>query len=50
MCDVVVIRIDNQRPRETQYNEGDFLDDEVSGDEDWNGYDDIGDVGHSYAW
>ncbi|KAL2795349.1 hypothetical protein BJX66DRAFT_301912 [Aspergillus keveii] len=50
MCDVVVIRIDNQRPRETQYNEGDFLDDEVSGDEDWNGYDDIGDAGHSYAW
>lgn len=35
MCDVVQVRIDNQRPSETQYNEGDFLDDELSGDEDW---------------
>ncbi|KAL2868725.1 uncharacterized protein BJX67DRAFT_349063 [Aspergillus lucknowensis] len=49
MCDVVVIRIDNQRPRETQFNEGDFLDDELSGDEDWNGRDvDLG--GGSHAW
>lgn len=37
MCDVVQVRIDNQRPSETQYNEKDFLDDELSGDEDWNG-------------
>ncbi|KAJ5335031.1 hypothetical protein N7452_007434 [Penicillium brevicompactum] len=39
MCDVVSIRIDNQRPTELQYNENDFLDDELSGDEDWNGND-----------
>lgn len=37
MCDVVSIRIDNQRPTEMQYNENDFLDDELSGDEDWAG-------------
>lgn len=49
MCDVVMVRIDNQRPTEMQFNEQDFLDDEVSGDEDWNGYDmDIG--GGGYAW
>ncbi|KAL4889938.1 hypothetical protein BDV59DRAFT_185376 [Aspergillus ambiguus] len=49
MCDVVTIRIDNQRPTETQFNEQDFLDDELSGDEDWNGRDmDVGDGGH--AW
>ncbi|KAF2421180.1 hypothetical protein EJ08DRAFT_738251 [Tothia fuscella] len=35
MCDIVDIRIDNLRPRETQLNENDFLDSEVSGDEDW---------------
>ena len=39
MCDVVRVRIDNQRPAETQFNESDFLDDEQSGDEDWNGED-----------
>ncbi|KAL2821769.1 hypothetical protein BDW59DRAFT_150007 [Aspergillus cavernicola] len=49
MCDAVVIRIDNQRPRETQFNEQDFLDDEVSGDEDWTGNDlDPNELGH--AW
>lgn len=35
MCDVVQVRIDNQRPSDTQFNENDFLDDELSGDEDW---------------
>ncbi|KAI9795951.1 MAG: hypothetical protein M1833_006599 [Piccolia ochrophora] len=49
LCDVVDVRIDDIRPMENQYREADFLDDEVSGDEDWNGedrepYDD------SYAW
>ncbi|PTU23484.1 hypothetical protein P175DRAFT_0455341 [Aspergillus ochraceoroseus IBT 24754] len=39
MCDVVMVRIDNQRPTENQFNEQDFLDDELSGDEDWNGGD-----------
>jgi hypothetical protein len=36
MCNVVTIRIDNQRPTDTQFNEDDFLDTERSGDEDWN--------------
>jgi hypothetical protein len=39
MCDIVNIRIDNQRPSELQYDENDFLDDELSGDEDWAGHD-----------
>ncbi|KAJ5290652.1 uncharacterized protein N7443_010905 [Penicillium atrosanguineum] len=37
MCDVVSIRIDNQRPSDMQFNENDFLDDEPSDDSDWNG-------------
>lgn len=49
MCDIVSVRIDNQRPTETQFNEQDFLDDELSGDEDWDGRDmDLGDTRH--AW
>ncbi|KAJ5584689.1 uncharacterized protein N7459_004489 [Penicillium hispanicum] len=48
MCDIVAIRIDNQRPTETQFNENDFLDDELSGDEEWDGEDyEPGDV---HAW
>lgn len=39
MCDIVSFRIDNLRPSETQYSEGDFLDSEQSGDEDWEGED-----------
>ena len=35
LCNVVDVRIDNQRPRENQFTEGDFLDAEASGDEDW---------------
>lgn len=49
MCDVVMVRIDNQRPTETQFNEGDFLDEEASGDEDWNG-NDWDATGGGYAW
>ncbi|KAK4982291.1 hypothetical protein LTR66_009356 [Elasticomyces elasticus] len=49
MCEVVDIRIDNQRPREEQFNENDFLDSEASGDEDWNG-DDEDHGGGGYAW
>lgn len=49
MCDVVNILIDNLRPTEDHFNENDFLDKEVSGDEDWNG-----DESHitegRYAW
>ena len=47
MCEVVDIRIDNLRPRETQATEADFLDEELPGDADWNG-DDI--VEEGYAW
>ncbi|RFU33401.1 hypothetical protein B7463_g2912, partial [Scytalidium lignicola] len=48
MCEVVDIRIDNLRPRETQVTEADFLDSEPEGDPDWNGDDDGLDDG--YAW
>lgn len=48
LCDVVHVLIDNLRPMEEQLNEGDFLDDEPSGDEDWNGDGDVGETG--YAW
>jgi hypothetical protein len=48
MCDIVNVRIDNQRPTEMQYNENDFLDDELSGDEDWDGDDFEPAAGH--AW
>jgi hypothetical protein len=48
MCEVVEVRIDNLRPTETQATEADFLDEEKSGDEDWNG-DDV-DGPSSYAW
>ncbi|KAJ5235532.1 uncharacterized protein N7469_004700 [Penicillium citrinum] len=49
MCDEVFIRIDNQRPSETQFNENDFLDSEASGDEDWDG-EDYEAGGGGYAW
>lgn len=48
MCDVVDVLIDNLRPTESEFRENDFLDDEVSGDEDWNGDDDM--PGDGYAW
>lgn len=48
MCDIVDVMIDNLRPTEEQFHESDFLDDEVSGDEDWNGDDDM--PGDGYAW
>ena len=34
-CLSVVFRIDDQRPAESQFNEDDFLDSELSGDEEW---------------
>lgn len=49
LCDVVDVLIDNLRPTEEQLKEDDFLDDEVSGDEDWNGNDDVSGDGE-YAW
>ena len=48
MCEVVEIRIDNQRPREKQYSGADFLDSEPSGDEDWHEGAELEDDG--YAW
>ncbi|KAK2766236.1 hypothetical protein FQN54_007752 [Arachnomyces sp. PD_36] len=48
MCDFVLIRIDNLRPSEAQFKEADFLDDEVSGDDDWDGTDP--EPGDGYAW
>ena len=36
-CRVVDVRIDNLRPMEYRYNESNFIDDEPSGDEDWDG-------------
>lgn len=49
LCKVVDIRIDNQRPRENQFTEGDFLDSEASGDEDWHEGADVDDE-DGYAW
>ena len=49
LCDVVVVRIDNSRPTEEQFDERDFLDEERSGDEDWDG-DDGEVVQDGYAW
>ncbi|KAJ5267638.1 hypothetical protein N7478_010446 [Penicillium angulare] len=48
MCEHVGLRIDNQRPNDHQFNENDFLDDELSGDEDWDGDDFEAESGH--AW
>jgi hypothetical protein len=39
MCSEVILHIDGQRPAEARFIEDDFLDDELSGDEDWNGRD-----------
>jgi hypothetical protein len=47
MCEVVDIRIDNLRPRETMFTEANFLDEEQPGDGDWNGDDD---AMEDYAW
>ena len=49
MCDIVHVVIDNLRPMEEQLNESNFLDEEVSGDEDWVGDDSMPDDG-GYAW
>jgi hypothetical protein len=46
-CHTVVFRVDNSRPQEQIYDEEDFLDEEISGDEDWDG-NDFEDDG--YAW
>lgn len=49
-CHTIIFRIDNFRPREEIYAEADFLDAEPSGDDEWNGNDEINDGGGGYAW
>ncbi|KAL3421263.1 hypothetical protein PVAG01_07708 [Phlyctema vagabunda] len=49
MCEIVDIKIDNQRPTEHQATEADFLDSEPEGDDDWNG-DDGNKNDAGYAW
>lgn len=48
MCSEVVLHIDGQRPADEQFKEADFLDEELSGDEDWNGRD--VEAPSRYAW
>jgi hypothetical protein len=48
MCTVVDVRIDNQRPREEQFNESHFLNSEASGDEEWTEGAEVNEDG--YAW
>ncbi|THX11779.1 hypothetical protein D6D13_04586 [Aureobasidium pullulans] len=48
LCNVVDIRIDNQRPREEQFNETHFLDSEASGDEEWTEGAEV--EAEDYAW
>lgn len=50
MCESVSFRIDNQRPADRQYTECDFLDDELSGDEDWDENDDGLELEDGHAW
>lgn len=50
LCSVVSVAIDNQRPRENLFKEGDFLDSERSGDEDWNEDADIEFEDNRHAW
>ncbi len=37
LCEVVDVTIDNLRPREMRFNEDDFMDSELSGDDEWTG-------------
>jgi hypothetical protein len=50
MCEVVDLRIDNLRPAERQVTEADFLDEEASGDDDWNGEDPENNNSYAFAW
>ena len=50
LCDVVRVLFDNLRPTEEQLHESDFLDQELSGDEDWNGDSDDMYGEDGYAW
>lgn len=48
-CDVVNLQISDQRPAQDQFHEDDFLDDEPSDDEEWNGRD-MELMSTGYAW
>ena len=48
LCDIVRVQIDNLRPMEEKLVEDDFMDEELSGDGDWNGEDRDDEDG--YAW
>lgn len=48
-CDVVNLVISDQRPAQDQFHEDDFLDDEPSDDEEWNGRDRVP-TSSGYAW
>ncbi|KAK5194077.1 hypothetical protein LTR92_006417 [Exophiala xenobiotica] len=48
-CDVVNLQISDQRPAQDQFHEDDFLDDEPSDDEEWNGRD-MELTSNGYAW
>lgn len=48
-CDVVEFELSDQRPAQEQFREVDFLDSEVSGDEEWNGRD-VAPSNGMYAW
>lgn len=50
LCSEVILHIDGQRPADEQFKETDFLDDELSGDEEWNGRDVDVAGGRGYAW
>jgi hypothetical protein len=46
---VVNLQISDQRPAQDQFHEDDFLDDEPSDDEEWNGRD-MELTSNGYAW
>lgn len=50
MCERVDINIDNMRPSEMMFREDDFIDSEISGDEEWTGGNDVLSPPTRYAW
>lgn len=50
LCETVDVSIDNQRPSEMQFNEDDFMDSEISGDEDWTAAGEVASPPQRYAW
>ncbi len=50
LCDFVDVSVDNIRPREVRFTEADFIDEEPSDDEEWDGYDYEFDEDAALAW